>query len=212
MLIYTIMKNIKAIQTIIIAGLFVLLTGLHTYGDERGPTTQLQPTIEALFTILDDISLQGDANIEARRDKIMAAITSRFDFREMSKRILGKTWHDLSEEDKDYFVSQVTKLLENVYIGKLETYGGREVEFVAERIKGKRAQVTTLVPFEGSNIPIHYIMQREQDEWLVYDINIEGVSLVRNYMEQFRTILQQQQYDGLIKTIEEKNKEFVAGR
>jgi phospholipid transport system substrate-binding protein len=53
-------------------------------------------------------------------------------------------------------------------------------------------------------------MQREQDEWMVYDINIEGVSLVRNYMEQFGTILREQQYDGLIKTIEEKNKSFAA--
>lgn len=203
------MKNMKAIQTIIFAALLVLFTGFHTYGEESSPTTQLQPTIDALFSILDDVSLKGLENTEARRSKIMAAINDRFDFREMSKRILGKTWHDLSEEDKDYFVSQVTKLLENVYIGKLESYGGREVEFVAERIKGKRAQVTTLVPYEGSNIPIHYIMQREQDEWLVYDINIEGVSLVRNYMEQFRTILRQQEYDGLIKTIRDKNKEFA---
>lgn len=80
---------------------------------------------------------------------------------------------------------------------------------MAERIKGKRAQVTTLIPYEESKIPVHYIMQREVDRWMVYDINIEGVSLVRNYTEQFRTILHKEQYEGLIKIIEEKNKAFA---
>ena len=193
-----------------IAALLVFPAVSPLYGQEEGPTAQLQPTITMLFSILDDESLQGAEKTEERRSLIMDAIGGRFDFREMSRRVLGKAWNDLSADEKDYFVAQVTKLLENVYIGKLETYGGRDVEFAAERIKGKRAQVTTLVPYEGSKIPIHYIMQREHTEWMVYDINIEGVSLVRNYMEQFRAILQQQEYEGLIKIIEDKNKEFAA--
>lgn len=200
----------RNIQTIICAAFFVLVAGVCAYADGDSPTSQLEPTIGELFIILDDESLKGNENMAERRSRIMDAISDRFDFREMSKRVLGKTWHTLSGEEREYFVSQVTKLLENVYIGKLESYGGREVDFVAERIKGKRAQVTTVVPYEGSKIPIHYILQREHDEWMVYDINIEGVSLVRNYMEQFRNILRQQQYEGLIKIIEEKNKMFAA--
>ncbi len=187
----------------------ILMTGSLSWGDDHSPTAQLQPVIEEILLILDDDSFKGVENKEQRRNKIMAAVSSGFDFREMSRRVLGRTWNDLSAEEKDYFVSQVTKLLENVYIGKLESYGGRTVEFAAERIKGKRAQVTTLIPYEQSKIPIHYIMQREQDKWMVYDINIEGVSLVRNYMEQFRTILRQQKYEGLIKVIEEKNRTFA---
>ena len=177
--------------------------------DDHSPTEQLQPVIDQLIEILDDEALKGDEVKEQRRSKIMDTIASGFDFREMSRRVLGKTWNEISDTEKDYFVTQFTKLLENVYIGKLESYGGRTVDFVAERIKGKRAQVTTLIPYEESEIPIHYIMQREIDTWMVYDINIEGVSLVRNYMEQFRTILRKQKYEGLIKIIEEKNKTFA---
>ncbi len=190
--------------------LLLLVTGSPAVADDQSPTAQLQPVMQEIFAILDDESLKGDANKEQRRSKIMAVVSSGFDFREMSRRVLGQTWDDLNDADKDYFVTQVTKLLEDVYIGKLESYGGRTVEFVAERIKGKRAQVTTLIPFEESKIPIHYIMQLEQDKWMVYDINIEGVSLVRNYMEQFRAILQEKDYSGLIKIIEEKNKVFAA--
>lgn len=187
----------------------VLMTGSPSLGDDHSPTAQLQPVIEKIIVILDDDSLKGDENREQRRSKIMSTVSSGFNFREMSRRVLGKTWNDLSADERDYFVTQVTKLFENVYIGKLESYGGRTVEFVAERVKGKRAQVTTLIPYEQSKIPIHYILQREQDKWLVYDINIEGISLVRNYKEQFRTILRQQKYEGLIKVIEEKNKTFA---
>jgi phospholipid transport system substrate-binding protein len=190
---------------------FVVFTESNLSADDHSPTEQLQPVLNQLIEVLDDETLKGDTQKEKRRSKIMAIISSGFDFREMSRRVLGKTWNELSEEDQEYFVSQFTKLLENVYIGKLESYGGRTYEFVAERIKGKRAQVTTLIPYEESKIPVHYIMQRELDKWMVYDINIEGVSLVRNYMEQFRTILRKGQYDGLIKSIEDKNKSFANG-
>ena len=189
---------------------FLALSGFELRADDHSPTEQLQPVLNQLIEILDDETLKGDGSKEERRSKIMAIIASGFDFKEMSRRVLGKTWNELSEKDQEYFVAQFTKLLENVYIGKLESYGGRTYEFVAERIKGKRAQVTTLIPYEESKIPVHYIMQRELDKWMVYDINIEGVSLVRNYMEQFRTILRKEQYDGLIKSIEDKNKSFAA--
>lgn len=195
--------------TAVLAVVFSFLTGAPGFADDHSPTTQLQPVIEEVITILEDAALKGDENKQERRSKIMAAIANGFDFREMSQRVLGRTWHDLSEDEKTYFVGQFTKLLENVYIGKLESYGGQSVSFVAERIKGKRAQVTTLVPYEGSEIPIHYIMQRELDTWMVYDINIEGVSLVRNYMEQFRSILRTEKYEGLIEIIEEKNRSFA---
>jgi phospholipid transport system substrate-binding protein len=72
--------------------------------------------------------------------------------------------------------------------------------------------VTTLINYEDSKIPVHYIMQKEHDRWMVYDINIEGVSLIRNYMEQFRTILRQEEYEGLIQIIEQKNQLFAEGK
>lgn len=200
----------KLLTIWICAGLFLNTTVLLRAA-EAGPTEQLKPAIYNLISILDDESLQGDANKQVRREKIMAAISGGFDFREMSRRVLGRTWHTISGEQQDYFVIQMTKLLENVYLGRLETYSGEPVEFVAERIKGKRAQVTTIIEQDSVKFPVHYIMQKEHDRWMVYDINIEGVSLIRNYMEQFRSILRKEKYDGLIKIIEEKNRSFMDG-
>ncbi|THB79789.1 MAG: ABC transporter substrate-binding protein [Desulfobulbaceae bacterium] len=177
--------------------------------ESGGPSGSLKPVLDELISILSDDGLKGDNMKVERRQKIMSSIASGFDFREMSRRVLGRTWNGISEEQKDYFVLQMTKLLENVYIGKLESYSGQTVEFVGERIKGNRAQVTTLIENNGAKLPVHYIMQKAGTTWMVYDINIEGVSLIRNYMEQFKSILRNEQFEGLIKVIEEKNKSFL---
>ena len=138
----------------------------------------------------------------------MTTVSDRFDFKEMSKRVLGPTWREIGEEERDYFSKQMTKLLENNYIGQLENYSGETVEYVGERVKEGRAQVSTLVETNGEQYPVHYIMTTNNDKWVVYDINIEGVSLIRNYRAEFKSIIRTEGYEGLIKTLERKNASF----
>lgn len=176
-----------------------------------GPTEQLRPTLAKLISLLADPALKGEENKTERRERIMASIKSGFDFKEMSKKVLGRTWREISEAEREQFTELMTKLLENVYIGKLEGYSGQTIGYVDERIKGERAQVATLLENDGLKIPIYYIMALQGEKWMVYDINIEGVSLVRNYMEQFRSILRTDKFEGLIKILEEKNRSFGAG-
>ncbi len=87
----------------------------------ESPTTQLKPTLKALTDLLADESLKGDGRRLERRTRIMAAIKEGFDFQEMSKRILGRTWNQIGAEEQAQFTTLMTKLLENVYIGKLES-------------------------------------------------------------------------------------------
>ncbi len=205
-------KMMKLVTATFCLAAFLLMSSPAVYTAETGPIEQLKPAIDKLIAILSDDTLKGAAHKTERRKKIMTEISSIFDFREMSRRVLGSTWNTISAADKDYFTTQMTKLLENVYVGKLETYNGEKVDFVGERIKGKRAQVTTMIiEHEGAALPVHYIMQKENSTWMVYDINIEGVSLIRNYMEQFSSILRTENYEGLVKTLEEKNKSFSEG-
>lgn len=185
----------------------MLLVSTNVLASE-GPTDQLRPTLSKLIELLTDPNLQGNENKPERREKIMEAIKGGFDFTEMSSRILGSTWKKITPEEQLYFTELMTKLLENVYIGKLESYSGQTVEYVQERVKGKRAQVTTMVEHAGLQIPVHYIMNLVEEKWLVYDINIEGLSLVRTYQEDFRSTLRKKKFDGLVKLIEEKNRSF----
>ena len=176
------------------------------------PTEDLKPSLNSLVDLLEDESLKGDEKKEERRTKIMDEIKKSFDFREMSRRVLGKTWRKKDAAEQENFTNIMTKLLENVYVGKLETYTGGDIEYVNEAIKGKRAQVTTLIEDNGVKLPVHYIMRQGSEKWQVYDINIEGVSLVRNYQEQFKSILRKDKYDGLVKVLNDKNKAFAEGK
>ena len=192
--------------------LVVVLCGLSSgtvWAKEIGPTAHLKPALSDLTAVLGDENLKGNDHLVERRAKILSLIKNHFDFREMSERVLGKTWRVIDDKERDRFTALMTKLLENVYIGKLESYSGQEIEYVAERIKGKRAQVTVLIENGDVKIPVHYIMRKTESKWLVYDINIEGVSLVRNYQEQFKSILRKDDYQGLVKVIEDKNRSFL---
>ncbi len=199
----------KAIRIVLFASVIFMTGGWSQGAEPDGPTEQLKPTLDSLIEIIEKESLKGAAKKTERRSMIMKEISNGFDFREMSQRVLGQTWNTITSEQQDYFVSQMTKLLENVYVGKLESYTGQAIEFVEERIKGNRAQVTTLIENEGVKLPVHYIMQKTGSKWMVYDINIEGVSLIRNYMEQFRSILRQNDFKELVEIIENKNRTFA---
>jgi phospholipid transport system substrate-binding protein len=171
---------------------------------EQSPTADLKPILQDLTSVLGDEKLKGDEHRTKRREKIMSLIKHGFDFREMSKRVLGKTWQEINDKEQDKFTTLMTKLLENVYIGKLESYSGQTLEFASETVKEDRAQVTVLLENNAAKIPLHYIMRKTDVRWMVYDINIEGVSLVRNYQEQFKSILRKDKYEGLVKVLEDK--------
>lgn len=189
--------------------IFVLVIGLQSSTVHATPTTDLKPVLDDLTSLLSNENLKGKEHLAERRAKIMSQIKQGFDFEEMSKRVVGKTWLQLDKKDRVYFTELMTKLLENVYVGKLESYSGESVEFAGETVKGKRAQVTTVINAGDIKIPVHYIMKQDGVKWMVYDINIEGVSLVRNYRQQFKPILRKDKFQGLVKVLEDKNRSFL---
>lgn len=173
------------------------------------PTDALQPTLQGMIDVLRDPALAGADNKETRRQMIMAIAASGFDFKEMSKRVLGKSWRKLNVEQRVHFEVLFTKLLENAYVGKLEDYSGQEIIYKDERIRGNKAAVATIVTSTNTPpLPVSYVMLDKGSGWLVYDMNIEGVSFLRNYREQFRSILRKDKFDGLVKILEAKNATF----
>ncbi len=195
---------IKFVSTALLCFVFTL----PAHAINEGPTEQLKPTLEKLIDIVRDPLLQGDNKKQERRQTIMAIVSERFDFGEMSKKVLGPTWRKIDKKEQEEFTRQMTKLLENNYIGQLENYSGEKIEYVGERVKQERAQVSTLIENNGAKYPVHYIMTKDGDKWMVYDINIEGVSLISNYRAEFNSILLHQNFDGLLQTLIAKNKSF----
>jgi len=172
------------------------------------PTEQLRPYVDKVVEILTDPEFKGEEACIKRREKVMELAQERFDFNEMSRRVLGPQWRSLSGDEQDYFVGLFTTLLEHVYIGKIEDYTDQKVAFRDQRVKNDRAQVETDIIDKNVVIPVSYIMLLKDGQWLVYDIIVEGVSLVRNYMEQFREIIRKDGYPSLLKRMEEKIQEL----
>ncbi|HBT96707.1 MAG TPA: hypothetical protein DEB25_03240 [Desulfobulbaceae bacterium] len=175
------------------------------------PTDTLRPVLDRIIAVLIDPSLQGDAHMAARQARIMDTVKEAFNFREMCRRVLGPTWNQISAAEQDHFTNEMTEFLKNIYIGRLEEYSGQQVRYINELIRGNLAQVATEIDYQGKPVPLIYIMDNSGGRWMVYDIYIEGLSLVNNYREQFRSIIRTEKYAGLIKMIEAKNRENAGG-
>ncbi len=191
--------------------LITVLATVSTSAAVPDPVEQMRPVVDRIVRILTDPSLQGDDQCGKRRKMVMAAIRERFDFREMSKRVLGRQWRKLSEDEKQTFTGLFTTLLEHAYIGKIEDYSRQKVEFKGRRIKKNKAQVETVLVDGNVTIPVSYIMILKDNQWFAYDIVVENVSLVRNYMEQFSEIIRKNGFDSLVERMRVRIKELEAG-
>lgn len=167
------------------------------------PTEQFRPFIDKVTKTLADPSLKTLPKQEKSR-RVINVVREHFDFREMSKRVIGQQWRGLSADEQGEFESLFTQLLQYAYVGKIDDYTGQQVQFTQQRIKGDRAEVQTLLVDKDKSIPVAYIMLLKGEQWMAYDVVVEGVSLIRNYMEQFNEILRKDGYSGLVTQIKQK--------
>ena len=198
------------IGAIVLAG--VLVVGLSSAPAAAGvPTDQLKGAVERVLKTLDDPALKGDARVGDRRVAVRKIANEIFDFSEIAKRSMARHWQPLSEAQKNEFVGLFADLLERSYISKIETYGGEKIQYTAERADGEFATVSTrIITKNGTEVPVDYRMIKRADRWLVYDVSIEGVSLVSNYRTQFNKIIQTTSYNELISKLRNKQDELLA--
>lgn len=174
------------------------------------PTDQLRAQIDRAVKILDDPELKKDGRQRDRRMAVREVANDIFDFSETAKRSLARHWAPRTQAERDEFVALFTDLLERSYIGKIETYGGEQIHFAGETVEGEGAVVRTkLVTKQGTEIPIDYRMLKRGDKWLVYDVVIEGVSLISNYRTQFNKIITTSSFQELMKKMKTKQDEFI---
>lgn len=166
---------------------------------------QLKASIDQIIEVLKDPSLKGEENTVRRREALRSIIDKRFSFAAMSQRTLAKHWKQRSAEEKAQFVQLFGKLLENTYVSKIESYTNEKVEYVKELMNGTKGTIYTKIVTESIEIPIEYRMYKtDGDQWMVYDLVIEGVSLVANYRSQFDQILQKDSYEKLVADLKKK--------
>jgi phospholipid transport system substrate-binding protein len=174
------------------------------------PTDQLKAQIDRTVKILDDPELKKSGRQRDRRAAVRQVANEIFDFAETAKRSLARHWAARSQAEREEFVQLFGDLLERSYISKIELYGGEKIKFVGETIEPDGAIVRTrLVTRQDTEIPIDYRMHARGDKWLVYDVLIEGVSLISNYRTQFNKIITTSSYQELVRKMKSKQEEFI---
>lgn len=164
------------------------------------PTDQLKTTIDTILQVLADQSLGR----EAKREKMTSVISARFNYEGMSQRTLAVNWKKSSQDQRKRFVDLFAQLLQESYLGRIEAYTNEKVEFASEKVKDDRAIVDTFIVTSSVDIPISYKLEKKGNEWLVYDVVIEEVSLVRSYSSTYKDIVMKSGMDGLLSDMEAK--------
>ena len=179
-----------------------LLLGAGQLSAESQITADLRGTIDQVLKIVSDKNLQKDPTL--RREKLRQAIALRFNYKQMVMRSLAKNYNERSDEEREEFTGLFKKLLENSYASKIENYQDETINYVDEKIKGNYAMVRTQIVRKDGVIDVDYKMLKNNDQWLVYDFVIEGVSLIRNYRSQFSKIISTESYGALVSKLSKK--------
>ena len=166
------------------------------------PTTMVKKGIDDVLLVLNDKTLDQSQRRLALQKAIKKVIQQRFEFRSISKSVLSTNWRKATGYEQDRFVDFFTQTLENTYFSAIESYTGEEIKYVGEKIKDDRAVVDTVIVSKKGNIPVNYKLKLINDEWFVYDVIIENVSLVNNYRNIYTTIIKSSGMNGLLFKLE----------
>jgi len=173
----------------------------------ESPTQLVRSTVDRVIEILRDSRFQGKAKRQERRAHLRKAILAGFDFEEMAKRSLGSHWRR-NLDKKQEFVSAFAEFVEDSYVGHIESYKNERIVYTRERLDEEVAEVDTKVfSRNGDEVPIQYKLHPVGSEWKIYDVVINGVSLVNNYRSQFNRILATSTIDELIQRMQQKRVE-----
>jgi phospholipid transport system substrate-binding protein len=173
-------------------------------------TEQLKSAIDRVLATVDNPALKGNGKIVERRAAVRKIANEIFNFTEIARRALGRYWPPLSEAQRTEFVGLFEDLLGRTYLSKIELYGGEKIVYGGERLDGDLATVSTkILTKNGSEVPVDYRLSKHGDRWMIYDINVEGVSLVSNYRTQFNKVIQTNGYSALLEKMKNKQTQFA---
>jgi phospholipid transport system substrate-binding protein len=191
------LRVLSRVILVVVAGLAL---GAPAPARAGAPSDQLKASVERIIRVLEDPALRAPARAPERRAAIRKEAEGVFDFTETARRALGRHWPGLAEKDRREFTVLFTDLIERAYISKIERYSGERITYAGEAVDAGLATVRTrFVTRQGTEVPVDYRMQQREGRWLVYDVSVEGVSLINNYRTQFDKIIQSSSYAELVR-------------
>ena len=160
---------------------------------------------DRVMEVLCDPALKPESAKKIKKDRIRAVSVKMFDFAKLSKRTLARNWERFNPDQQKEFIELYRSLLEDAYADKILSYTDEKIVFGKEvPLTEKTVEVRSTVLRKTGEIPIYYRVILKDGVWRVYDVVIEGVSLIGNYRAQFRKILSNKPPESLLETLRKK--------
>ena len=198
------MRRHRAVLTAVAAA---LILGAVVPARADTPTEELRRYTDRVLAILRSPSLSA----RDKRAAVKQVAVEVFDVGETARRALGVHWQARTPDERREFVGLFGDLLERSYISRIELYGGERIQYVGDIVDGDQARVQSkLLTKAGTEIPIEYRMLRRGEQWRVYDVVIEGVSLIASYRTQFNRIIRSSSFEELVRKMRSRQDELGA--
>ena len=169
------------------------------------PVDMLREHVNKVLEVLRDPALKGESGRKVKKERIRVISEEMFDFTELSKRSLGQNWDKFIPDQQKEFIKLYKSLLEETYSEKVTFYTDEKIVIKKEvSLSEKTVEVQTTIITKTSDVPIYYRLMEKNGNWKVYDVVIEGVSLVSNYRTQFREILASKTPEALLEILRNK--------
>lgn len=193
-----------------LAGTALLLAALAAPAapDPKQAQELVETKTDEMLEVLRNEARDGDIDLERMREKLSEIILPHLDFVTMTKLAVGRHWRDASDDQKRALVREFRELLVRTYTKSLEEYDNQELEFLPLRPSPHEDRVkvrSRVIQANGPEIPVEYNLRYKDDAWSIYDIVIDGVSLVTTYRSSFSSQIRQEGIAGLIESLEQKN-------
>lgn len=182
----------------------LLLGGAGLASAEPTPTESVKGTIADVVRILDNAELKEPGRAAERRRQIEHVVRDRVSYEEMAKRALGQPWPELTNIQRKEFVALFVQLLRDTFAGRIDEYTGEQVLYLSEQQEEQFAEVKTKLTGDKTDTLLDFRLANRFGNWLVYDVVIDGASIVGNYHAQFTSIIRDLTYPGLVKRMKEK--------
>lgn len=171
----------------------------------ESPFATVQTAITKVMAIIDDPSLQGETGKTEKVKRIEVIVDEVFDYEKLSRQSLGKNWNGITPAQQQEFTKLFSKFLGQVYITKITSFPGSKVDFIDEvSLSPTVSEVRTQVITKEAKVPISYRLTTSEAGWRVYDVIVEGVSLLNNYRSQFHSILTNKPMEDLLAQLRAK--------
>ncbi|HXH64822.1 MAG TPA: ABC transporter substrate-binding protein [Mariprofundaceae bacterium] len=173
------------------------------------PDTVIRETVEGIIHVLDHRADKSRIS-EIDRAAIRKIISDHFDFDAMSRLSVGAPWNDATPEQQARFTTLFRDLLEYSYGNRLNGYHGQTIRYDDAEYKGDKARIKSMIIDTDKQTPVEYRLLKDGDNWRVYDIRIEGVSLISTFRTDFQNEIDSAGFDGLLKSLAKKVEDLKA--